>query len=446
MRSSCFALSLLLAGTLAAQTPPQRYLDWARPLHGAEVYETRRANLAQALGDVVLLVPSFHGRSDGQSFRQLDDFWYLTGLELPQSMLLLDGRTGSSTVFVPAEDPHFGSSSRPNDFPGRPLLEDLELWRLAALPARDGAELSDTLRALSSARTLAVNAGRAGPLPGESVGWFGDPDQTAFLVGRLRAEFPGLLLRNAFDAVATVRQIKGPEEIATIRAVAALTVDAIRDAAAHVRPGVTERDLEAELEAGYKRRGAQRLAFASIIKSGPNSLWPWRVLAAHYDRRNRAMQAGDLVIFDVGTELHGYVSDIGRTFPVSGRFTERQAEILRMETAVADAIIAAMKPGVTLLELMDVAREATPDEHERFMQAGLFFGHYLGLSTGDPADYTAPLAPGMVITVEPWYYNHEEGISVFTEDMVLVTETGVEVLSSGLPRTPEELEAMVGRH
>ncbi|NNE69486.1 MAG: M24 family metallopeptidase, partial [Rhodothermales bacterium] len=157
------------------------------------------------------------------------------------------------------------------------------------------------------------------------------------------------------------------------------------------------------------------------------------------------MEDGELVIFDVGTELNGYVSDVGRTFPVSGTFSPRQREILAMEVAVADAIIGAMRPGVTLLDLMDVARAATPDEHEAYMQAGLFFGHYLGLSTGDPALYDIPLAPGMVITVEPWYYNHDEGISVFTEDVVLVTEDGVEVLSAGLPRSPEALEELVRR-
>ena len=77
------------------------------------------------------------------------------------------------------------------------------------------------------------------------------------------------------------------------------------------------------------------------------------------------------------------------------------------------------------------------------MQTGLFFGHHIGLSTGDPSLPDLPLAPGMVFTVEPWYYNHDTGISVFTEDVVLVTETGVEILSSGLPRTPDELERMV---
>jgi Xaa-Pro aminopeptidase len=443
-------LGLLLTGLSPdtnAQTPEQRYLDWAEPHHPAEVYVERRARLLSHLGDEVLLIPSFHGASDGTSFRQLDDFWYLTGLELPSSMLALDGRTGVTHLFAPERDAHFESASRPNDFPGRSLLSDAELWErvglTSVLPVESLHGWVD--RSVASGRVLAVQAGRGASVDAPATSWFSNRGPVDGLLDHLHQTWPGASVTNAHDAMARVRMIKGPEEIATIRRVVDLTAQAIEHAAGFIAPDVTERDLEAELEGEYKRHGAQRLAFASIIKSGPNSLWPWRVLAAHYDRRNRAMENGDIVIFDVGTELDGYVSDVGRTFPVSGEFSDRQREILSMEVGVADAIIAAMKPGVTLLELMDVARAATPDEHEQYMQAGLFFGHYIGMSTGDPALYDIPLAPGMVITVEPWYYNHDEGISVFTEDVILVTETGVDVLSSRLPRSPGELERLVGR-
>ncbi|MEQ9593374.1 MAG: M24 family metallopeptidase, partial [Cyclobacteriaceae bacterium] len=171
--------------------------------------------------------------------------------------------------------------------------------------------------------------------------------------------------------------------------------------------------------------------------------WPWRILAAHYERRNRAMQDGELVIFDVGCEYNNYVSDMGRTFPVSGKFTDEQKNILLMETAVSDAIIAAIKPGVTFADLKKIADAAIPEGEKKYMQVGLFFGHHLGLSTGDPNDSQAPLAAGMVFTVEPWYYNHDKKISVFTEDEVLVTATGAEVLTDALPRTPVALEKMM---
>jgi hypothetical protein len=155
------------------------------------------------------------------------------------------------------------------------------------------------------------------------------------------------------------------------------------------------------------------------------------------------MEAGELVILDVGCELDGYVSDVGRTFPVSGRFTDRQRDILAMEVGVSDRIIEAVRPGVTLAELQEIARQAIPAEARPYMQVGLFFGHHLGLSTGDPVHTDESLAPGMVFTVEPWYYNHDEGISVFTEDEVLVTETGGRNLTASLPRTPVRLESLM---
>jgi len=141
--------------------------------------------------------------------------------------------------------------------------------------------------------------------------------------------------------------------------------------------------------------------------------------------------------------LDSYVSDVGRTFPVSGSFTERQKEILEMVTAVSDSIIANIQPGATFTELMEVARRNIPEEHQRYMQAGMFFGHHLGLSAGDPSLPERPLEPGMVFTVEPWYYNHDENIAVFIEDVVAVTSTGAEVFTERLPRRPEDLERMV---
>ena len=158
------------------------------------------------------------------------------------------------------------------------------------------------------------------------------------------------------------------------------------------------------------------------------------------------MQNDELVIFDVGTELDYYISDVGRTFPVSGSFSDVQAEKLRMSTAVSDAIISAVRPGITLPELLEIAFAAIPVSERQYMQTGSFFGHHIGMAAGDPSLLDAPLEPGMIFTVEPWYYNHDIDVSVFIEDIVLVTEDGSEVLTAGLPRTPEELEAMVRKY
>mgnify|MGYP005626171239 FL=1 len=221
------------------------------------------------------------------------------------------------------------------------------------------------------------------------------------------------------------------------------TMAGIRAGADRVRAGVDERTIQGAFEEACRAFGSAAIPFTPIIKSGPNSLWPWRVLAAHYDRRNRPMESDELVILDVGCEVDGYISDVGRTFPVGGTFTDIQREKMLVSTNAADAIIAAVRPGVTLAELTAIAYENIPDHEEQYMQTPSFFGHHIGMSSGDPALMDIPLEAGMVFTVEPWYYNHDIDIAVFVEDVILVTEDGAEVLTSALPRTPEELEAMI---
>ncbi len=444
-------LLLCLAGfpqpAPARQTPVQRYFEWTDLPFDRAVYAGRRSRLLQALGDAgggVLLIPARAGRSEGYTFRQTDDFLYLTGLEVPDAMLALDADAGTTTLFAPRGDARFESPTRPNDFPGRPLADDPELARRSGLDVHPFEALQQTVAEwVARRRTVWINPGQSGPLPHMETAFITAWSPAQALLFHLQHTFPDAVLQNAYPLIARRRMTKGPEEIAALRRVCTLTVEAIRQAAAFVRDGVDERTLEAELEAVYKRGGAQRLAFSSIVKSGPNALWPWRILAAHYDRRNRTMRDGDLVIFDVGTERDYYVSDVGRTFPVSGRFTPEQREILSMEVAVADAIIAAVRPGVTFAALTEAARAAIPPEHRPYMQTGLYFGHHIGLNAGDPSLPDEPLAPGMVFTVEPWYYNHDRGLSVFTEDVILVTKDGAEVLTAALPRHPEALEHLV---
>ena len=443
----CGLFGVLLCGgfnPVAAQTPVQRFFDWTALPFDKAVYQQRRAQVS-AHTEGILLIPAAHGRSHGFTFRQRDDFLYLTGLEVPHAVLALDA-AATPILFVPDEDARFASASRPNDFPGRPLGTDPELGARSGIADIRPYDALDAAVAawVAAGQPIGVNAGRGEGLPVLATDFVQDWSPEQAMLFHLQQRFPEADLRNAFPAIARARMVKGPEEIAAMRRVCDLTVEAITTAAGYIAPGVDERTLEAELEAVYKRGGAQRLSFASIIKSGPNSLWPWRILAAHHDRRNRKMAEGDLVIFDVGTELDYYISDVGRTFPVGGRFTPEQRAILAMEVAVADAIIAAIRPGITLPELTEIAYAAIPPEHRPYMQTGSFFGHHIGMNAGDPSLLDVPLAPGMVFTVEPWYYNHDLGISVFTEDIILVTEDGAEVLTAGLPRTPEALEQMVG--
>ena len=322
--------------------PEERFFDWTRLPFDADVYRQRRANLIsvfESSGGGLFLASSRHARSHGETFRQLNDFLYFTGLELPDSVLAIDAEKETTILFVPPGDPRFDDASRPNDFPGQPLMEDPALARVSGIaeirPYRDLAQF--VTEWVESNRLFKINPEHRGEISEPRTDFVSYANPAQSLISHLQRSYPGIRIRSAYAEIAQLRMIKGPEEIEVMRRACALTAQSIMETALAVRDGVDERTLEAVLEGAFKRGGGQRVAFSSIIKSGPNSMWPWRILASYYDRRNRLMRDGELVIFDVGTELDYYVTDVGKMFPVSGKFTEEQKRTLDMVTAVSDA-------------------------------------------------------------------------------------------------------------
>ena len=447
--------TLASAPTSAANAQqPERFTSWTHPVFPVAEYRARLDAAHQQLGENdVFLVPSAEGTSGGETFRQLDDFQYFTGLEVSRSVLAIDGRTKLTLLFVPDNDPRFENAGRPNDFPGRPLVGDPALGALTGVDS----VLSDTVlvRYLGSLQaegaTVLVNSGSAPRSAGNEVR---DAPIVALseifrvvtpgeqLLRVIQQRQPSIKTGNAFDLIARLRMIKSEREIGKLRESARITAEAIVRGAARVKSGVDERTLTGSFISDCMGLGAQRVAFTPIIKSGMNSLWPWRILGAHYDRRNRVLGNGELMIYDVGCERDYYVSDVGRTFPVSEHFTARQRELIEMVKMISDAVIAAAKPGVTFTELQRVAADRIPESAKPFMQAPLYFGHHIGLDTGDPAIASAKLTAGMVFTIEPWYYNHIDEVAVFIEDEILITATGSENLTRALPRDADGLELL----
>ena len=443
-----FLIFLFSSFFVFSQTPVQSYFEWTDLPFSKEELHQRRENLMNILikdrKDGIVIIPANDGFSFGETFRQADDFYYFTGLELPNALLVLDLSNQSSIIYSPERDLRFENGSRVNDFPGRPLLNDKTISERAGISLASINEFASRMtKAALKHKTILVNNARRGQIVLASNEYIATHSPVQVLIQALDSRHAGFQYENIFESIANIRMIKSESEIEILRKAAAITVEGIKNSAKEIKAGVDERYLEGILEGNYKVNGSQRLAFGSIIKSGPNSHWPWRILATHYNRRNRVLENGDLVIFDVGCEYEQYVSDIGRTFPVSGKFTARQKEILVMETKIADEIIKFLKPGITFKDIKAITDNLIPEDSKKYMQVGLFFGHHLGLSTGDPSLSEATLKPGMVFTVEPWYYNHDENISVFTEDMIVITKDGCEVLSSNLPRTPEALEALM---
>jgi Xaa-Pro aminopeptidase len=401
----------------------------------------RRAALMERIGTGVAVVRSGEFRSlerdypQDSDYREDNDFFYLTGLEAPGGWLVLIGRKDapdSVVLYLPEREP--GS----------------EQWRGSALgPGPEARRLSgiENVRPASEAdseieRTVLGrrSAARAGALFLKSGTRQATSPFIRLLVGGDGRE-DRVAIRDLEAELAVLRQVKDEDEIRRLRRAIAITGDALRETMREARPGMYEYELEGRVEYEFRRRGAERLGFPSIVGSGPNGT------TLHYDENRRQTRPGELVVMDVGAE-HGYYSaDVTRTIPISGRFDARQRQLYELVLGAQQAAMDSVRPGTDLRTLNRLARDYMRRHSgrlcgesgcERYFIHGL--SHWLGMNVHDVGVYSRPLEPGMVFTIEPGIYIPAENIGIRIEDDILVTPAGAEVLSSGVPRTVEEVE------
>jgi Xaa-Pro aminopeptidase len=412
-----------------------------------ERLSARRAALIDRLGTGVAVVRSGNLRSlerdypQDSDYREDSDFFYLTGLEAPGGWLVLVARKNapdSVILYLAEREPGSELWSGPALGPGP------EARRLSGIEdVRPASEAESQIERTVLGKTSAARAGAlffkrgtrqaASPfIRGLAFGASGkDPVANRDLETELGA----------------LRQIKDEDEIRRLRRAIGITGEALRETMREARPGMYEYELEGRVEYGFRQRGAERLGFPSIVGSGPNGT------TLHYDENRRQTRPGELVVMDVGAE-HGYYSaDVTRTIPISGRFNRRQRELYELVLGAQQAAMDSVRPGSDLATLNRLARDYMRQHSgklcgesgcERYFIHGL--SHWLGMDVHDVGAYSRRLEPGMVFTIEPGIYIPAESIGIRIEDDILVTPGGAEVLSSGVPRTVEEVEqAMAGR-
>lgn len=249
-----------------------------------------------------------------------------------------------------------------------------------------------------------------------------------------------------------------------MRATARLAANAMRTCMQQTRPWMPEYAVAATFEYECKRRGASRMAFPQVVAGGADAC------IIHYGRNDKLLQPGKLLLMDAGCELHGYCSDVSRTWPISGRFSSAQRDVYDLVLSVHTKCVQECKPGSSIralhalscrlisegLHALGVCRGASLSQLEGGLYRSFYFhslSHWLGADTHDThlMGHERLLQPGHCITVEPGCYIPDEpeygafrGIGVRIEDDVLVTEDGCEVLSSGVPCAPHEVEELVG--
>ena len=398
----------------------------------------RRAALLERIGNGVAVLRSADEKSiegdypQDSDFRQDNDFFYLTGLETADSWLVLIASTTAPdqvVLFIPARDSMEERWTGPKMGPGPEAV--------AATGVQD-VRSSQTARefireALKASGTLLLPRYRA-PRDSIVLKELGLADS----LGRTITRKP------LSGHLAALRQVKDADEVARLRRAIDITAEAQREAMKSARPGMWEYELEAIIEYTFRRRGAERVGFPTIVGTGINGT------TLHYDKGRRQSEAGDLVVMDVGAEFGYYSADVTRTIPISGTFTPRQRALYNLVLGSQQAAIDSVRPGMTIMRLQEIASNymrnhsgdlCAPGPCNRYFIHGL--SHWLGMDVHDVGDYSAKLAPGMVLTVEPGIYIPSEALGIRIEDDILVTATGSENLSAGAPRKAEDIEKLM---
>jgi Xaa-Pro aminopeptidase len=253
------------------------------------------------------------------------------------------------------------------------------------------------------------------------------------LYSQVQARVAGVSVRSLGWALAHQRSLHSADEVALIQHAIRISEAGFAACAPQIHPGGFEGAVEAEAERVWKTAGARRPAYPSIVGSGPNST------LLHYPRSERIMADGDLIVMDMGAEFAHYAADITRTFPVGGHFTPEQRAIYDVVLAAQKAAFALVRPGAYVEDLDRAARKVITDAGygDNFIHG---LSHFVGLDVHDAGAYHLPLAPGMVITLEPGIYIPERNLGVRIEDDVVVTSSGARYLTDGLPREAPEVE------
>jgi len=373
------------------------------------------------------------------------NFFYLTGIEKENMILVLrKSWTGdvSETLYIEPYDEVLAKWVGPR-------MRAHEATAISGVQAvRDIGEFdSDLNRIISGSRGL-------GKMTAYLDLWRHRENQTDTpahtLAARLQARYPAVAIDEIHGDMAALRAVKSEDEIAEMRKAQEVTRIAIEAMMKHAYPGVNECELEGAFDFAMMKQGVREHAFPSIVAGGE------RATTLHYGENCCAVEDGQMVLIDLGAAVGHYCADISRTFPVNGKFTERQKEIYNAVLEAQKIVIKNAKPGLSMRDL----NQMVVDYYEtRLDDLGLrtegktvrdyyyhSVSHSLGLDTHDICtERERILKPGMVITVEPGMYIAEEGIGVRIENDVLITEDGCIDLSEGILRTVEDIEALMAK-
>ena len=455
----------LLALTAAAQDSPLFTSDFPP----AE-FAARRAKIYAAIGANGVAVLQGAPSPEGYTrFRQTNEFYYLSGIEVPHAYLLLNGETKTAALYLP----HRHDTREASE--GKLLsAEDAELVKqLSGIEAVFPSELlAEHLARAARTEPLKTLYTPFQPGEGNAVSrdlalrriadsgndpWDGRTSREAAFLASLRTRFPQFEIRNLSPELDRVRLIKNPREIALITKATRLAGLGLMEAMRSTEPGILESELDAVAKYVFYRNGGQGDAYYSLIANGTNAWFP------HYSAGKTRLRDGDLLLMDYAPDVGYYMSDITRQWPVNGKFTADQRDLYNFYVGCYRAILDAIRPGITPLEVkkaalvkMDAILANSKFSKEIYTRGAKEFvdayrrtadqprlGHWVGMSTHDVGYDPGPLRPGMVFTIEPALRIPEERIYIRLEDLIVITETGKDVPSLFVPMDIEGIEKVM---
>lgn len=390
----------------------------------------RLKTLFQGKAPIVLTANGLlqHAGDSTYPFKQDSNFWYLTGVNEPDVVLVMD--KNKEYLIVPSRE------GVRKAFDG-----DIDIIKLASVSgiaevvdeATGWKRLQSRLKKVKSLATVS-----APPVYAEVFGFYTNPARTT-LINKLRDINPGAEMLDLRQHLAVMRMTKQPPELAAIKSAIKITGDTIKEVHHKIAKFGNEYEIEASLTYGFRRRGSSGHAFTPIVAAGANAS------VIHYIDNNSEILLKDLVLLDVGAEVSNYAADISRTFS-RVEPTKRQRAVYEVVRDVQDYAFGLLGPGVLMREY---EQKVEYYMGEKLRELGLIkviekekvrqyyphsVSHFLGLDVHDAGDYERPLEPGTVLTVEPGIYIPEEGLGVRIEDDVLVTESGITILTEKINR------------
>lgn len=410
-----------------------------------EFFMKNRKELGKALEDNSILLlfagtAPYKSADEQYQFAPNRNFYYLTGIDREKIILLISKIDGdiSEKIFVERPDPVMAR------------------WIGARMTAEEAKEVSgveniDYLDKFEETIGSILERNRIEKLyldleRQEIRAAITDPQYFAKMINE---RYPYIEIKNAYYDIAKLRVIKSDEEIQLMKKAIEITQEGIENMIDNIKPGMMEYEIEAYFDFTLKKNGIYEKAFKTIAASGKNAT------ILHYVENNCRAEDGDLILFDLGAQYKYYNADISRTFPVNGKFTERQKQVYNVVLKAKEAVEEAARPGLPYKELNEIAKKVLAegckelglirDDKELVKYYFHSVSHYLGLDAHDIGIYNTVLKPGMVITNEPGLYIEEEGIGIRIEDDLLITEDGCENLSKDILKTVEEIEDYMNR-